>query len=90
MLQPFYTKRFEKSLARCAKRGYDMELFKAVAVLLIEDLPLLEKHKPHKLIGEFTNHWECHIRPDWLLIYRYDQAHTQIIFEDTDTHSDLF
>ena len=90
MLKPVYTKRFEKSISRCIKRGYDIELFKEIAVLLIKDIPLPSKCRPHKLIGEFTNHLECHIKPDWLLIYRYDDEHTQIIFEDTGTHSDLF
>jgi len=90
MLKPVYTKRFEKSISLCIKRGYDIELFKEIAVLLNEDIPLPLRCRPHKLTGEFTNHLECHIKPDWLLIYRYDAEHTQIIFEDTGTHSDLF
>jgi mRNA interferase YafQ len=90
MLQPVYTKRFEKSIARCLKRGYDMNLFKEIANLLIKNLALPVKYKPHKLSGTFTEHWECHIKPDWLLIYRYDEAHNKIIFEETGTHSDLF
>ena len=90
MLKPVYTKRFEKSISLCVKRGYDIELFKEIAILLIENMSLPPKCKPHKLIGEFANHWECHIKPDWLLIYRYDNEHKQIIFEDIGTHSDLF
>jgi len=90
MLTPVYTKRFEKSISRCAKRGYDIDLFKKIAILLIEGLSLPLKYKPHKLTGDFADHWECHIKPDWLLIYRYDDANRQIIFEDTGTHSDLF
>jgi len=90
MLQPVYTKRFQKSVTRCVKRGYDIVLFKEVIRLLIEDKPLSSKYRPHKLTGEFASHWECHVKPDWLLIYRYDDARRQIIFEDTGTHSDLF
>jgi mRNA interferase YafQ len=90
MLQPVYTTRFKKSIARCAKRKYDLSLFKAVATMLIEEQPLPAKHGVHKLSGNFANHWECHIKPDWLLIYRYNETHTQVVFEDTGTHSDLF
>lgn len=87
---PVYTKRFEKSMSRCLKRGYNIELFKEIVVLLIEDTPLPPKYKLHKLTGEFVNHWECHIKPDWLLLYRYDETNRQIIFEEMGTHSDLF
>ena len=90
MLIPVYTKRFEKNISRCIKRGYDIELFKEIAVLLVEEMPLPPKCKVHKLIGEFANHWECHIKPDWLLIYRYDDVNKKVIFEDTGSHSDLF
>jgi len=90
MLQPVYTNRFNKDIALCKRRNYDMELFKAVARLLIEEKPLPKKHKDHKLSGNFNKHRECHITPDWLLIYCYDKAHTKVIFEQTGSHSDLF
>jgi len=90
MLQPVYTKRFEKSIARCIKRHYDMALFKEIAAMLIEERSIPMKHTVHKLGGNFANHWECHIKPDWLLIYRYNQERTQLVFEETGTHSDLF
>lgn len=90
MLQPVYTNRFKKSIAQCAKRQYDLSLFKAIATMLIEEQTLPIKHAVHKLSGNFASHWECHIKSDWLLIFRYNEAHTQIIFEDTGTHSDLF
>jgi mRNA interferase YafQ len=90
MWTPAYTKRFEKSISRCIKRGYDMVLFKEITSLLIKGLPLPYKYKPHKLGGEFVNHWECHVQSNWLLIYRYDEINKRIIFEDTGTHTDLF
>jgi mRNA interferase YafQ len=90
MWTPAYTKKFKKSILRCTKRGYDIDLFKQIAILLIKGLPLPNHYKPHKLGGEFVNHWECHIKSDWLLIYRYDEMNKKIIFEDTGTHSDLF
>jgi len=90
MWTPVYTKRLEKDIYRCLKRGYDIEKFKEIVVRLVKDIPLQTHSKPHKLVGEFVNHWECHIKSDWLLIYRYDNLNRQIIFESTGTHSDLF
>jgi mRNA interferase YafQ len=65
-------------------------LLKEVVTLLLGGSPLSEKYKPHKLSGDFSKHWECHIKPDWLLIYRYNEDMAQLIFEETGTHSDLF
>ena len=90
MLQPVYTNHFKKDIALCKRRNYNIELFKNVARLLVEEKPLPEKFKDHKLSGNFTNHRECHISPDWLLIYCYNKRHTQVIFERTGSHSDLF
>ena len=90
MLTPVYPKRFQKSLTRCAKRGYDMERLKEVINLLITETPLPFRCRPHKLVGNFAETWECHIQPDWLLVYWYDYKNGRIIFEDTGTHSDLF
>ena len=90
MLKPVRTKKFDKSIELCRKRGFDMELIKEVIRLLVEEKPLSTFHHPHKLCGKYAKHKECHIQPDWLLIYRYDSLNREIIFEDTGTHSDLF
>ena len=90
MLKPVFAKRFKKSIALCEKRGYDISLFEEVSQFLVEETPLPDKFKPHKLIGEYAARWECHIKFDWILIYRFDYEKRQIIFEDTGTHSDLF
>ena len=90
MLNPSYSKRILKSIERCEKRGYDMLLLEDTANLLIEEKPLPFTCRPHKLIGNYAGFWECHIKFDWLLIYRYDYDNNEIIFEDTGTHSDLF
>ena len=55
MWTPAYTKKIEKSISRCKKRGYDIDLFKNIALILIKGLPLPQKYQPHKLSGEFTN-----------------------------------
>ncbi|MDR2448889.1 MAG: type II toxin-antitoxin system YafQ family toxin [Prevotellaceae bacterium] len=55
-----------ESVARCLKRGYDMNLLKEVVTLLLTGSPLPEKCKPHKLSGNFAKHWECHINAFFL------------------------
>lgn len=81
------SKKFSKDLKRCQKRGYDIEALKTVMRLAATET-LEPKHRPHILSGTFTGYWECHIRPDWLLIYQLDEK--SITFERTGTHSDLF
>ena len=88
MRTPVYTKRFEKDLKLMIKRGNDVDNIKAVIRKLIEEVPLERKHRDHLLIGNFKDRRECHIEPDWLLIYRLEE--NSIIFERTGTHADLF
>ncbi len=87
-LIPVYTTRFEKDLKRMIKRGCDLSKIKSVIVLLTNEKPLDAKMKDHLLRGNFKDRRECHLEPDWLLIYRLDE--NRIIFERTGTHSDLF
>jgi mRNA interferase YafQ len=70
------------------KRGRDPENIKAVMRNLIEERLLDRKFRDHVLIGNFKDRRECHIEPDWLLIYRTEES--AIIFERTGTHADLF
>jgi len=88
MYQPVYLNRFEKDLKRMQKRGKDLNKFKEVVLKLITGETLERKYNDHLLTGNFANRRECHLEPDWLLIYRFDAQH--IIFERTGTHSDLF
>ena len=69
-------------------RGVDVENIKTVMRELMDEMPLEAKYRDHFLIGNFKDRRECHIEPDWLLIYRIDDPH--IIFERTGTHADLF
>ncbi len=89
MLKPTYTKRFEKDIKLAKKRGKDLDKFKWIALKLLNDEPLLPKYRDHPLIGNYANSRECHIEPDWLLIYRKVDKQA-IIFERIGTHSDLF
>lgn len=70
------------------RRGKKIDKFKTIANLLVNKKPLPQKHKDHSLIGNYTHHRECHIEPDWLLIYRIEK--TTIYFQRTGTHADLF
>ena len=88
MRTPVYTNRFEKDLKLMIKRGADPENIKSIVHKLIDEIPLERKHRDHLLIGNFKDRRECHIEPDWLLIYRLDGS--MIIFERTGTHADLF
>ena len=90
MLRSIHTKRFDAQIKLCVKRGYDITSLKNVMKRLACELPLPERCRPHKLHGYRLDHWECHIKSDWLLVYRYDYELQQIIFESTGTHSDLF
>lgn len=88
MLNPCYTKRFKKDLQRIIKSGKNIQKLKTVIKLLVAQERLPAKYKEHKLIGEFKERLECHIAPDWLLIYKISGE--RIIFETTGSHSDLF
>ena len=88
MRTPVYTKRFESDLKCMIKRGNKPEKIKAVIRDLIDGKTLDQKHRDHMLIGNFKDRRECHVTPDWLLIYRIDNR--DIIFERTGTHADLF
>ena len=88
MRTPVYTNRFEKDLKLMTKRGSDPESIKSIVRKLIDEIPLERKHRDHLLIGNFKDRRECHIEPDWLLIYRIDGS--MIVFERTGTHADLF
>ncbi len=88
MKTPIFSRQLERDIKRLKKRGYDLDKFKTVVNLLLSEEPLPDRCRPHRLVGNFSGAMECHIAPDWLLIY-VDDA-TCIRFERTGTHSDLF
>ena len=79
MLIPIYEKRFEKEVQRAQKHSKDMEKLKEVMQMLISGTILSKKNRNHKPKGNFIGYWECHIEPDWLLIYKPEPK--EIIFE---------
>jgi len=90
MLTPKYTGAFKKDRKLMMKRNKNMDELTGVMRLLVNEQPLLPKHENHPLQGNFKGKWECHIEPDWLLVYRIDKATQQVVFYRTGTHSDLF
>ncbi len=90
MLKVRYSSRFKKDFKVIVKRGYDISLFEKVVMLLREDKPLPEKYNDHALKGDYTGHRECHITPDWLLIYKKENDMITLSLTRTGSHSDLF
>jgi mRNA interferase YafQ len=91
MLQPFYTKQFNRDVKRIQKSGNkDIEKLKEGIKTLIEGKKLNHFYRDHPLKGNFKNRRECHIRPDWLLVYKIVNEEGIIIFERTGSHSDIF
>jgi len=88
MLNVITTKRFEKDVKLARKRGKEMKKLYVAMEILIEEKNLPAKYYDHWLTGNYANRRECHIEPDWLLIYK--PGLKEIIFERTGTHSDLF
>lgn len=88
MLKVSTTTKFEKETEIVRKRGKDMSKLGDIIKKLSKEELLDPKHRNHKLRGNFTGRWECHIEPDWLLVYR--KTKSEVIFERTGSHSDLF
>ncbi len=82
--------RFQKDLKRAAKRGYNIQLLTDVIKMLANGEVLPEKYHDHPLSGNYSNCRECHITPDWLLIYEIEDENLFLYLTRTGTHSDLF
>lgn len=90
MFQIEYTNRFKKSLKKCAKRGLDIEKLREAINLLATDGCLPKIYKAHKLTGNYSGKWECHIEPDWLLIWEQNDEILRLLMIETGSHSDIF
>jgi mRNA interferase YafQ len=82
--------RFKKGLKRAEKRGLDISLMQIIVDSLLEGKQLEEKYQDHALIGNWNGFRECHIQPNWLLIYMIEDEILTLTLIDTGTHSDLF
>lgn len=83
------TSRFNNDLKKILKRGYDLQELHRVINLLQADITLPNKYRDHALGGNWNGHRECHVRPDWLLIYKVENNVLVLTLVRTGTHSDL-
>jgi mRNA interferase YafQ len=88
MLSFVYSSQFKKDMQLAQKRGKDLAKIKQLMTLILMKKSLEPKHRDHRLAGSYVGRRECHVEPDWLLIYK--PLSGKIIFERTGTHSDLF
>lgn len=84
------TSRFQKDLKRVQRRGYDLTSLTEIIRQLSEGDALPDKNKDHSLSGNYSGCRECHITPDWLLIYEISDEELSLYLTRTGTHSDLF
>lgn len=88
MLSVVYRNKFKKNLELMIRRGKDPEKIKRVIIALVNEVPLDSSLRDHPLTGNFSGFRDCHIEPDWLLIYRIESG--VLYLEKTGTHSDIF
>lgn len=84
----FQTSQFKKDFKRIKKRGNDLNKLKEVVSAIANSEALQERHRDHAISGNWSGSRDCHIEPDWILIYRVDGEF--LFLERTGSHSDLF
>ena len=90
MLNIIRANRFVKDLRLAIRRGFKIELLDEVVTKLANQEKLLERYCDHPLLGNYKDFRECHIQPDWLLIYSVDDEELELYLFRTGTHSDLY
>lgn len=88
MLTIKYHTLFKKDFKRIKKRGYDISRLEKIVELLANEVPLPEQFKDHNLSGNYNGFRECHIAPDWLLIYQVNNNELVLVLSRTGLHSD--
>lgn len=88
MLGLYATSKFKKDLKACKKQGKDINLLVGIVDTLRIPSQLPAKNRDHSLTGNYSGTRECHIEPDWLLVYRIEDQ--VLVLERTGSHSDLF
>ena len=84
------TNQFKKDIKLAKKRGLNMQFLDEAVTILVKNGKLPTKYKPHTLKGSYSGFWECHIQPDWLLVWAQNEEIKLIALTRTGTHSDLF
>lgn len=90
MLTIKYETSFKKDYKRIVKRGYNVQLLEKTIRMLVSETPLPEEYHNHRLKGKYSGFQECHITPDWLLIYDIKNKELILRLMRTGSHSDLF
>lgn len=90
MLTIKYQTAFKKDYKRIKKRGYDVHLLEEVIEMLARRQVLPKEYRDHTLIGDYAGCRECHIAPDWLLVYEVNEEELVLYLTRTGTHSDIF
>ncbi len=90
MLDLIFTTKFKKDYKRMRKRGKDKKKLEDTLDMLIKGIPLSKDYHDHELQGRYIGFRECHIEPDWLLIYAINQEELILVASRTGSHSDLF
>ena len=90
MLNIKASKKFRKDLKRVAKRGKNKEKLEMILEILAREEALSERYKDHSLTGNWLGNRECHIEPDWLLIYQINKTIRELYLVRTGSHSELF
>ncbi len=85
-----FTNKFKKDVKRCKKRGYNLLELEYVIDILQNHGKLPTKYKAHILSGQFLGLWECHLKPDWIMVWHQNDESFTLLFMATGTHSDLF
>ena len=81
---------FKKDLKLAQKRGYDLDKIKKVITALANGETLEAKYRDHLLAGDYGGYRECHIQPDWLMVWEQNDECLTLLFLQTGTHSDIF
>ena len=87
-LVPVFSTQFKRDLARIEKQGKDTGKIKMIIALLMEGVQLPQKNKDHALTGNWKHHRECHVEPDWLMIYKLSED--EVYMARTGSHAELF
>ena len=88
-LRVVWTNKFKKDYKTAIKRGLDIKKLDDIIIMLANGVPLLQKHHDHALSGNYKDFRECHIEPDWVLIYAKSDTELILTLSRTGTHSDL-
>ena len=90
MLKIVLSNRFRKDLKLAQKRGLNLELLRTVVNTLADGEKLGAQYRDHDLTGDYAGFRECHVQPDWLLVYRIEKEELELFLFRTGTHPDLF